>query len=219
MKKLNIKIIPDELLIKIPVKDNNEKLVNLRKYCPEIIINIDPQSKRIQQLSKNTCYIRKSVALKLCKAQKLLPVDYYLMIWEAHRPLKVQKKMYSDLYNKLKKKHYNWTKEKIKQETDKFVAPIEIIPPHSTGGTIDLTIIGPNGKQLNMGTKLDTFNKKSHTFSKVISKISMNNRKLLIKVMTKSGFVNYPIEWWHWSYGDRYWAATLKKKFSIYKGI
>ena len=24
--------------------------------------------------------------------------------------------------------------------------------------------------------------------------------------MTATGFVNYPSEWWHWSYGDRYWA-------------
>ena len=21
-----------------------------------------------------------------------------------------------------------------------------------------------------------------------------------------AGMVNYPTEWWHWSYGDRYWA-------------
>ncbi len=214
-----MRIIPDKLIIKIPINDNGEALVNLKKYCLEIIINIDPQSKKIQQLPKNTCYVRKSVAEKLCKAQNFLPKNYYLMIWEGHRQLKVQKKMYSDLYNKLKKEHSNWTKEKIKKETDKFIAPIEIIPPHSTGGTVDLTIIGSNGKQLNMGTKLDTFNKKSHTSSKEISKSAMNNRKLLIKVMTKSGFVNYPIEWWHWSYGDRYWAAVLNKKYSIYSGI
>ncbi|ABX41733.1 hypothetical protein Cphy_1358 [Lachnoclostridium phytofermentans ISDg] len=22
----------------------------------------------------------------------------------------------------------------------------------------------------------------------------------------KGGFVNYPTEWWHWSYGGCYWA-------------
>jgi D-alanyl-D-alanine dipeptidase len=25
-------------------------------------------------------------------------------------------------------------------------------------------------------------------------------------VLTAVGMVNYPTEWWHWSYGDRYWA-------------
>ena len=214
-----MKLILDEEIIKIPIKDNAEKLVNLKDFCPEIIISIDPKSRKIQQLPKDTCYIRESVTKRLCKAQRFLPKDYHLMIWEGHRPLKVQKNMYSDLYNKLKNKHPNCTKEKLKQETDKFVAPIEIVPPHSTGGAVDLTIIGPNGKQLDMGTKLDTFTKKSHTYSKEISKQTMTNRKLLIKVMTKAGFINYPIEWWHWSYGDRYWAAVLKKKYSIYNGI
>ena len=34
------------------------------------------------------------------------------------------------------------------------------------------------------------------------------NRGLLGGVLTASGLVNYPTEWWHWSYGDRYWALA-----------
>ncbi|MEK6914663.1 MAG: hypothetical protein AABW83_03360 [Nanoarchaeota archaeon] len=34
--------------------------------------------------------------------------------------------------------------------------------------------------------------------------------------MTKSGFTNYPGEWWHWSYGDRIWAHYNNKKYAIY---
>ena len=45
--------------------------------------------------------------------------------------------------------------------------------------------------------------------------IEVNRRELLINIMTKVGFVNYPLEWWHWSYGDRYWAAVNKTE-SIY---
>lgn len=214
-----MRLIPDEDIIKIPIKDNGEKLVNLKDFCPEIIINIEPQSRRMQRLPKDTCYVRENVAKKLCKVQKQLPKDYHLMVWDGHRPLKVQKKVYSDFYNKLKKKNPKWTKEKLKRETEKYVAPIEIVPPHSTGGAVDLTIIGPRGKRLDMGTKIDVVSKKSHTYSKEISKKAKANRRLLIKAMTKAGFINYPPEWWHWSYGDRYWAAVLKKKYSIYKGV
>ncbi|MER7188457.1 M15 family metallopeptidase, partial [Streptomyces hyaluromycini] len=32
------------------------------------------------------------------------------------------------------------------------------------------------------------------------------NRVLMGRALTTAGFVNYPTEWWHWSYGDRYWA-------------
>lgn len=33
-----------------------------------------------------------------------------------------------------------------------------------------------------------------------------NARTMLGNAMRRAGFVNYPTEWWHWSYGDRYWA-------------
>ena len=29
---------------------------------------------------------------------------------------------------------------------------------------------------------------------------------LLADCLGDAGFVNYPTEWWHWSFGDRYWA-------------
>ena len=32
------------------------------------------------------------------------------------------------------------------------------------------------------------------------------NRARLAACLGAVGFVNYPTEWWHWSYGDRYWA-------------
>jgi D-alanyl-D-alanine dipeptidase len=39
-----------------------------------------------------------------------------------------------------------------------------------------------------------------------IPRAARANRDLLISAMTTAGFVNYETEWWHWSYGDRYWA-------------
>ena len=34
---------------------------------------------------------------------------------------------------------------------------IERIPPHATGGTVDLTLVDENGKELDMGTEFDFF--------------------------------------------------------------
>jgi len=28
--------------------------------------------------------------------------------------------------------------------------------------------------------------------------------------------VNYPTEWWHWSYGDRYWAFVTGAPHALY---
>jgi D-alanyl-D-alanine dipeptidase len=41
----------------------------------------------------------------------------------------------------------------------------------------------------------------------------------LIDAMRAAGFVNYPTEWWHWSYGDRYWAYLLGKPAAIFGAV
>lgn len=33
------------------------------------------------------------------------------------------------------------------------------------------------------------------------------------------GFINYPGEYWHWSYGDRYWAHHVGEEFALYDTI
>lgn len=34
--------------------------------------------------------------------------------------------------------------------------------------------------------------------------------------MANYDFVNYPTEWWHFSYGDRYWVYIEDKESAIY---
>jgi len=108
-------VIPLSNLLKIPIKDNGEELVILKDFCSKIIINIHPQSRKIQQLLKDECYLRQSAAKRICKAQKSLPKGYKFMIWEAHRPLQVQKQMYIKYYNEVKESHPTWSKEILKQ--------------------------------------------------------------------------------------------------------
>jgi len=42
------------------------------------------------------------------------------------------------------------------------------------------------------------------------------NRKTLTAALTNAGLVNYPTEWWHWSYGDRYWAFVTGAPHALY---
>jgi D-alanyl-D-alanine dipeptidase len=39
------------------------------------------------------------------------------------------------------------------------------------------------------------------------------------KALLKVGFVNYPYEYWHWSYGDRHWAYCTKVPNAIYSSL
>lgn len=31
----------------------------------------------------------------------------------------------------------------------------------------------------------------------------------MASIMLKAGFAPYPLEWWHWSYGDDVWASFV----------
>ena len=59
----------------------------------------------------------------------------------------------------------------------------------------------------------------SRTDSQKISPEAQTNRKIMGDVLTKVGFVNYPTEYWHWSYGDRYWAYHKKEPYALYRSI
>jgi len=81
---------------------------------------------------------------------------------------------------------------------------------------------------LNMGTDFDHFVSETGTryfedlaeqreLSETEKEI-LQNRRFLYQMMKKSGFSNYPEEWWHWSYGDNMDAANCKKEFAVYGG-
>lgn len=41
-------------------------------------------------------------------------------------------------------------------------------------------------------------------------------RDRLSGAMSIAGFVNYPHEWWHFSYGDQYWAWRTGVPTALY---
>ena len=66
----------------------------------------------------------------------------------------------------------------------------------------------PAGKRfgdnsLDMGTGFDCFHDRAHTANKDVGAHQRANRLLLKSLMEKHGFVNYELEWWHF---------TLKKE-------
>ena len=213
--------ISDAELEKIPIKDNGEEMIMLEESSWlkfEIGTYISEEGENYVRMAKK---VRSSVAEKLKRASLNLPRGFMFLLRCGYRPLELQKKIYMRRFNELKKEHFDWSDEKIKEETSKFVAPVDKnnVPPHSTGGTVDISIIDESGEKLDMGTRFGDFTDKANTYSEDISEEARRNRKMLINVLSKEGFVNYPLEWWHWSYGDRYWAAELKKEFAIYGSV
>ncbi|WP_436497025.1 M15 family metallopeptidase [Actinokineospora sp. HUAS TT18] len=84
--------------------------------------------------------------------------------------------------------------------------------PRTWRAAVDLTLCTDAGEELDMGTKVNASPEESdlarYTAAPNISAKASANRRLLADALPAVGMVNYPTEWWHWSYGDRYWATA-----------
>jgi D-alanyl-D-alanine dipeptidase len=81
---------------------------------------------------------------------------------------------------------------------------------HSYGMALDLTILDPAGRELDMGTGFDDMTPLSHPAleegflrSGALSAVQVANRRLLRDAMGQAGFVGIDTEWWHFDCGDR----------------
>lgn len=207
------RLVTDMELSRINVAECGEKLVNIADVDSQIVIDMEEVSKSELSLRDNVCYVRKSVADRLKNVRLSLPNNLTLKLVDGYRPLSAQRKIYNQVFNEIKVKNRRFSHSRLVKETDKFVGnPDKIIPPHTTGGALDLTLVDKKGKELDMGAKINSISKNARTCSPDISKKASANRSILIKHMQIFGFVNYPLEWWHWSYGDNYWAAVNRTK-------
>lgn len=213
-----IVLISDPRVLQVSIQECGEEMVDLRKFTKNIHIS-DKHSDNNPYLH----HVRKGVAERLKQAAALLPQGMQFLLTEGFRPIAVQKLIFESYSQKLQALYPDWSLDKIHLEATKYVAPPDIVPPHSTGGAIDLTILDSQGQQLDMGTEVDTkphkCENRTYTHSPKISATARANRDLLIKVMSAVGFANYATEWWHWSYGDRYWAYQTQQAHAIYYSI
>lgn len=171
-------------------------------------------------------WVRGTVSRMLLEAAKLLPAGYKLKIYDAWRPAAVQRSLFCNYYNLLKAAPRNagLSEAELMDLARCFVSFPSEDPNqpfvHSTGGAVDLTVVDADGRELDMGTDFDDFTGTAHTayFETFSNTVVRDNRRLLYHVMTAVGFTSYPYEWWHYDFGDRFWAA-IKQKNSIYPGI
>lgn len=161
------------------------------------LVNSDPKKNFFREnyyngLSK--AYLRKEIAIKLSKAQKILKTKhpgYSLLILDAARPRKVSRLMY----------------EKMKgTKFEKYVANPNKGSMHNYGVAVDITIVDENGVELDMG--FSPFGKSTFEiywqFTKMklgfdLNDMQIGNRKLLSETMISAGFLPLSHEWWHYN--------------------
>ena len=74
---------------------------------------------------------------------------------------------------------------------------------HSRGATVDLTLDDCRAGAclpFDMGTDFDFFGPRAHTAATGLDAAQRERRQQLVAVMAAQGFVNYPMEWWHFTF-------------------
>ncbi|MFE7245498.1 M15 family metallopeptidase [Streptomyces sp. NPDC057580] len=170
---------------------------------------------RKQDPANAFAYLREGVLERLVKAQELLPQGLRLLFVEGYRPPSLQRECFEEYAGQLRAAQPDWSAEQAHSAASRYVSP-----PDIAGAAVDLTLADADGRELDLGTRMNADPEESagacYTDAPGISEEARANRGLLGSVLTAAGLVNYPKEWWHWSYGDRYWALNTGAAAALY---
>jgi len=212
--------INDKRILSVKVVDNHEKLVNIldlpRIYLPSQIVMEDEERHKKMDDTK-TPYLRETVKEKLGRAIANLPKEYSILLREAYRKYDVQKYWYEKYFNEYKEKYPELSENEIVDKIKMYVSDPDKYSPHVTGGAIDLALLNKNREMVDVGQYIEKKDAAQFDY-KGLNKEQRKGRELLKSIMTEQGFVNYPYEWWHYSYGDKYWGY-MKKIDAIYDSV
>ncbi|MFR9673102.1 M15 family metallopeptidase [Streptomyces sp. TR06-5] len=199
-------LMSDPRVAAVEVQECGEPLVDVRRAGPVLI-----DERKRQDSAGAFVHLRKGVLVRLLEAQDLLPRGVQLLFVEGYRPPSLQRRYFEAYAARLRDAHQEWSSEQVRSAASRFVSPPEIAP-HSAGAAVDLTLADDDGRELDMGTRMNATPEESEgacaTAADNIGREARSRRDLLGSALTTVGLVNYPTEWWHWSYGDRYWALA-----------
>jgi len=163
--------------------------------------------------SLSRSWVRAGVATRLARVAAGLPDGFSLVVWDAYRPLEVQAALFDAYLAELVAVHPEMPAESLEEAAARYVTPpsrsLVAPPPHLTGGAVDLTLGHADGSIRDLGTSFDAFvpEAETHAFERTNS-AARDLRRLLFWSMHAEGFTNYPEEWWHFDFGDQFWALV-----------
>jgi D-alanyl-D-alanine dipeptidase len=209
----------NEIFKRVVIKECGEPMVSLSHYLfPGIFIK--PVHLFVRAKDKKRLYLRRSVAEKLNQVQKNLPDGIHLVVRDAFRSERTVEalfKIYSSWWYPP-----NWFLSKARRKMRaraSLALPDKITPRgHMTGGAVDVILADARGRFLQMERWrwFPPREEEKFTFSETVPEEAKKNRRLLYNAMIQVGFDNYFREYWHYSYGDAYWAARRKNKIGTY---
>jgi D-alanyl-D-alanine dipeptidase len=208
----DVVLIADPRVSAIPVRDNGQQLVDVRD-----------RGLRVSALRADDAgvfaQLRTGLADRLLQAAGALPGGVQLLIIEGYRPPSLQQQYFDDYLGSLRAADPSADPERLRVLASRHVSPPEVAP-HCAGAAVDLTLCTDDGLELDLGTPINATPEQSagacYTDHPSVAGQAKRNRAVLTQALRPAGLVNYPTEWWHWSYGDRYWALVTGAPQAIY---
>lgn len=166
-------------------ENSSAVLVDVEKAAPGVVIEL--RYTKAENFFKKAFYppdaralLRPATAQKIAKIQaELAKEGLALKIWDAYRPLSVQRAMWKTLPN------------------PSYVADPAKGGRHNRGAAVDVTLVDAKGRELAMPTPHDDFSPRAGAHFKPVPAEAAKNRKRLQDVMTSHGFAIFESEWWH----------------------
>lgn len=195
-------LLSDPRVSAVPVRDIDEPLIVL-----------DPG------FGSGKALVRSELATRLESARAALPSGIHLRVVEGYRPAHRQQAIIERYSAEIRAAQPGIDESELHILTSRYVAPLAVAP-HVAGAAVDVTLVDSSGRELDLGTAIDATPEQSggrcYFAADGISREARANRDLLARVLCREGLVNYPTEWWHYSYGDRYWALATGAGAALY---
>ena len=136
-------------------------------------------------------FLQRNVAERVKRVQIALQrKGLALKIYDAYRPLSVQKKFWELVPD------------------PRYVGDPAVGSKHNRGAAVDVTLIDERGKELPMPSEFDDFSERAHRRFQGCEEERLHNREILQAAMEEAGFLIDRVddtEWWHFEDPD--WAG------------
>lgn len=183
--------LSDPRLARIPIRDSGEPLVDVRASAPLRVAGLT--------------YLRYGLVDRLVTAQSLLPRDVRLLIVDGYRPPALPCRHLTCALEEARLVRPAVSTEDMRHLVGLCATPPPVAP-HPTGGAVDLTL-----SEVDDGVVL-----LPACCTGPVPPPTERTGELLASALVAVGLVNYPARWWHWSYGDRFWACVNQAPHARY---
>ncbi|MCZ8165721.1 serine hydrolase [Silanimonas sp.] len=182
-------------------------MIRMRALSPSLVHDIryatrhNFTGRRVPGYRRGECLLLLPAAEALARVERRLRADGFgLVVHDCYRPVRAVQAFVA------------WAKSTDERTKPDYYPGLEksaLVPDyiaehsgHSRGATVDVALLDCRASActpVDMGTRFDFFGPEAHTGSPEAEPVREARRRL-IDAMALEGFVNYPLEWWHFSW-------------------